>query len=81
MRNRRIYLEKDLPMATRIQRLAEFDGNGEPSPDETVQVLCEDRSGTYELPFGCRRINGEWRNSESGHLVEAMVVGWRRPRT
>jgi len=69
-----------LPMATRLQRLAEFDGNGEPSPDEAVQVLCEDKSGTYQLPFACRRVNGEWRNSESGSLVEAMVVGWRRPR-
>ncbi|HAO39507.1 MULTISPECIES: hypothetical protein [Afipia] len=67
-------------MATRLQRLAEFDGNGEPSPDEAVQVLCEDKSGTYQLPFACRRVNGEWRNSESGSLVEAMVVGWRRPR-
>jgi len=78
---RRIYHERDLPMATRLQRLAEFDGNGEPSPDEVVQVLCEDKSGTYELPFACRRINGKWRNNESGNLVEAMVVGWRRPRT
>ena len=78
---RRIFIaEGFLPMATRLQRLAEFDGNGEPSPDEAVQVLCEDKSGTYQLPFACRRVNGEWRNSESGSLVEAMVVGWRRPR-
>ena len=67
-------------MATRLQRLAEFDGNGEPSPDETVQVLCEDKSGTYQLPFACRRVDGEWRNSESGNVVEATVVGWRRTR-
>jgi hypothetical protein len=72
--------EGELPMATRLQRLAEFDGNGEPSPDEAVQVLCEDKSGTYQLPFSCRRVNGEWRNSESGGLVEATVVGWRRAR-
>ncbi len=67
-------------MATRLQRLAEFDGNGEPPSDEAVQVLCEDKSGTYQLPFPCRRVNGEWRNSESGSLVEATVVGWRRAR-
>jgi len=72
--------DRSLLMATRLQRLAEFDGNGEPSPEETVQVLCEDKSGTYQLPFACRRVNGEWRNSESGGLVEATVVGWRRTR-
>jgi hypothetical protein len=65
-------------MATRLQRLAEFDGNGEPSPDETVQVLCEDKSGTYQLPFGCRRINGEWRNSDPEVLLKRWS-GWRRP--
>jgi hypothetical protein len=38
-------------MATRERRLAEFNGNGEPPPDQPVQVLCEDHSGTYQLPF------------------------------
>jgi hypothetical protein len=45
-----------------------------------VQVLCEDHSGTYQLPFPCRWVDGEWRNSESGSTVEATVVGWRLPR-
>ncbi|RTL54654.1 MAG: hypothetical protein EKK40_02345 [Bradyrhizobiaceae bacterium] len=67
-------------MATRAQRLAEFDGHGFPSQDEAVQVLCEDKSGTYQLPFTCRWIDGAWRNSVSGGTVEATVVGWRRPR-
>ena len=66
-------------MATRERRLAEFDGNGEPPPDQPVQVLCEDHSGTYQLPFACRFIDGEWRNNESGGTVEATVVGWRLP--
>jgi hypothetical protein len=44
-----------------------------------VQVLCEDHSGTYQLPFPCRFTNGEWRNEESGSTVEATVVGWRLP--
>lgn len=65
-------------MATRMQRLAEFNGNGEPPPNESVQLLCEDKSGTYQLPFPCRWVNGEWRNSKSGSRVEAAVVGWRR---
>ena len=76
-------------MATRERRLAEFNGAGEPPPDQPVQVLCEDHSGTYQLPFACRWVDGEWRNNESGGPVEATVVGWRlrrpgqhqRPRT
>jgi hypothetical protein len=67
-------------MATRDRRLAEFDGNGEPPPDLAVQLLCEDHSGTYQLPFACFWVNGEWRNSESGGTVRATVVGWRLPR-
>ena len=65
-------------MATRAQRLAEFDGDGLPSENEVVQVLCEDKSGTYQLPFTCRWSDGAWRNSISGGTVEATVVGWRR---
>jgi hypothetical protein len=67
-------------MATRDRRLAEFDGHGEPPPDQPVQVLCEDHSGTYQLPFACRFVDGEWRNHESGGTLEATVVGWRMNR-
>ena len=38
-------------MATREKRLAQFDGNGDPPPNQPVEVLCEDHSGTYQLPF------------------------------
>jgi hypothetical protein len=67
-------------MATREKRLAQFDGNGEPPPGQLVEVLCEDHSGTYQLPFACRFIDGQWRNHESGGAVEATVIGWRLPR-
>lgn len=67
-------------MATRERRLAEFDGNGDPPADQAVQVLCEDHSGTYQLPFACRFVDGEWRNDESGGALEATVVGWRLSR-
>jgi hypothetical protein len=67
-------------MATRERRLAEFNGQGDPTPDRAVQVLCEDHSGTYQLPFPCKYVGGEWRNAESGSVVEAAVVGWRLPR-
>jgi hypothetical protein len=68
-------------MATRERRLAEFDGTGEPPANLPVEVLCEDHSGTYQLPFTCRWIDGAWRNNESGSTVEATVVGWRLPRS
>ena len=32
------------------------------------------------LPFSCKFVDGEWRNSESGSTVQAAVVGWRLPR-
>lgn len=67
-------------MVTRDQRLAEFDGRGTPPLNEPVQVLCEDKSGTYLLPFVCVYADGQWRNAETGDLVEAEVVGWRLPR-
>ena len=48
--------------------------------DQSVEVLCEDDSGTNKLPFACRWIDGEWHNSQSGSTVEATVIGWRLPR-
>ena len=68
-------------MATREKRLAQFDGNGDPPPNQPVEVLCEDHSGTYQLPFACRWIDGQWRNDRTGGMVEATVVGWRLPRS
>jgi hypothetical protein len=68
-------------MATREKRLAQFDGEGDPPPDLPVQVLCEDQSGTYELPFACRFVDGSWRNDESGSPLEANVIAWRRRRS
>ncbi len=67
-------------MATRERRLAEFDGAGEPPPGMPVQVLCEDQSGTYQLPFACFYRDGQWRNHESGGALEATVIAWRLPR-
>jgi hypothetical protein len=41
-------------MATRDHRLAEFN-KGPPPPNNLLQVLTEDHSGTYVLPFPCER--------------------------
>ena len=45
-----------------------------------VEVLCEDHSGTYQLPFACRYVEGRWQNDAAGVAVEATVIGWRVPR-
>jgi hypothetical protein len=60
--------------------LAEFDGAGEPPAGLPVEVLCEDHSGTYQLPFACRYVEGRWQNHTAGVPVEATVIGWRVPR-
>lgn len=68
-------------MVTRDQRLAEFNTRDTPPPTEQVQVLCEDKSGTYLLPFVCVHADGQWRNAGTGDLVQARVVGWRAQRS
>lgn len=67
-------------MVTRERRLAEFDGLGAPPRELPVEVLCEDHSGTYRLPFPCCWTEGGWRNANSGDEVTATVIGWRRMR-
>lgn len=68
-------------MATREKRLAEFDGRGYPPPNEAVEVLCEDHSGTYLLPFACLHADDQWRNADTGDLVQARIIGWRLRRS
>jgi hypothetical protein len=67
-------------MVTREQRITEFSELGMPPQGEEVELLCEDKSGTYQLPFACRWVDGAWQNCESGSTVEATVVGWRRSK-
>jgi hypothetical protein len=64
-------------MATRDHRLAEFS-HGPPPPNKLLQVLAEDHSGTYVLPFPCEWRDGTWHNPKSVKRVEARIVGWRK---
>jgi hypothetical protein len=64
-------------MATREERLAQFETVKPPETDLPAELLCEDHNGTYLLPFSCRFDAGKWFNIDSGELVEAQVVGWR----
>ena len=67
-------------MATRERRLAEFDSEGAPPAGEQMELLCQDNSGTYRLPFPCIYIEGRWTNARTGEIIDAEVVGWRAPR-
>ena len=66
-------------MATREKRLAQFDGIGEPPPDQPVEVLCEDHSGltSFRLPAALSTANGATKNRRSGR---GYGRGWRMPR-
>ncbi len=42
---------KGCVMATRHQRISDFDSEGEPPAGHLMELLCEDNNGTYVLPF------------------------------
>ena len=67
-------------MATRESRLSEFEREGVPPANEKFELLCQDRSGTYRLPFLCAFVDGRWINAATGEAIDAEVVGWRAPR-
>jgi hypothetical protein len=66
-------------MATRDHRLSDFN-QGPPPPNKPFEVLAEDHSGTYVLPFLCEWRDGAWHNPNSSKPFEAKVVGWRKVR-
>jgi CspA family cold shock protein len=66
-------------MAIRDTRLDQFSSEAERPAGQLYEVLCEDNSGTYLLPFPCRWSDDAWWNGITSHRVEVMVVGWRIP--
>jgi hypothetical protein len=67
-------------MATREKRLSQFSHHKSgvlPPEDAPMELLCEDNSGTYAVPYVCHWSDGLWRNSKTGMAIEADVVGWR----
>ena len=64
-------------MAGRNYHLEDFN-LGPPPPLTPLQVLAEDGSGTYVLPFLCEWRDGGWHNDKgktSGNLIAARVIG------
>jgi hypothetical protein len=66
-------------MATRHQRISAFIHEGDPPADQPLELLCEDRVGTYVIPFLCRLSSGTWQSVDTGIRIEATVIGWRVP--
>ncbi len=64
-------------MVTRQERLNDFTVEGVPPTDQPMEVLCEDKSGTYAPPYACRWTDGAWLNCKVGVAIEATIVGWR----
>lgn len=64
-------------MTSLNDRLADFIGDQFPRDGLPVEILCVDHVGTYVVPFPCCRIEDTWRNSTTGAVIAARVVGWR----
>ena len=64
-------------MVTRDKRLETFNSGAKPPDSTPVEVLCEDKSGTYTTPFACRWLDDAWRNADTGDIISATVLGWR----
>ncbi len=63
-------------MVTRIERLSGFS-TGAALDDIPLELLCEDKRGTYVLPYPCIRSGAVWRNAATTDRIEADVIGWR----
>jgi hypothetical protein len=66
--------------SARERRLAGYEREGEPPAGVDMELLCQDRSGTYPLPFPCLWRDGRWINAATGEAIDAEVVGWRPAR-
>ena len=64
-------------MPARSARLNDFITDVAPPSDILVELLCEDRVGTYLLPYLCRNTAEGFRNERTGELIQGLVVGWR----
>ena len=57
-------------MVTRQDRLNDFTVEGVPPTDQPMEVLCEDKSGTYALPYACRWADGLGSTATVGVAIE-----------
>jgi hypothetical protein len=55
-------------------RLAEFSQDT-PKENRPLQILCEDKCGTYIIPYLCQWSDGAWRKVGSAKTIEATDMG------
>ena len=67
--------ERKRLMATREFRISEFN-TGTPPANLPFELLCEDHSGTYILPFAWRWLDGAWFGPRNVR-IDVTIVGWR----
>ena len=62
-------------MATRQERIAEFDTGAVPETGAPMELLCEDHVGTYTLPFLGIFKDAHWRNAKTMEPLDAADMG------
>ncbi|MGH6675779.1 MAG: hypothetical protein ACRECE_06085, partial [Xanthobacteraceae bacterium] len=58
-------------MAVRQERVELFITTELRRRTSRLELLCEDRVGTYVIPFLCRWRNGDWQSLETDKCIEA----------
>jgi len=58
-------------------RKAHGVNEGEPLPDTTCDVWCEDTVGEYRLPYLCVWRDGAWYGVGKTNPLAIRVIGWR----
>jgi hypothetical protein len=63
-------------MTTRLERLGQFQ-QSMPPEGKPLELLCEDGSGTYLVPYNCEYSSGAYRKLGGANPLTAKVVGWK----
>ena len=63
-----------------VQKADYFEREQFPPSNVQVQVLVEDPTGNYIMPFNCFYREGKWVGAGAGKPLEVRVLGWRLPQ-
>jgi hypothetical protein len=58
-------------------RSSEWKPMREVTIDTDVALLVSDETGTYRLPFACKRTAGGWINAKTGSHLTVEPVAWQ----
>jgi len=57
--------------------LGSYFDSGTPPADQTCEVLAQDETGEYRLPFLCVWRDGAWYAEGKNKPLAAKIIGWR----